>query len=46
MRVMAVLDDRYDSKTAKREGLIIDALANVWLMSKLEAKAGLSRTKQ
>lgn len=42
LRVMAVLDDRYDSRTAKREGLIIDALASVWLMSKLEAKAGLT----
>lgn len=46
LKVMAVLDDRYDSKTAKREGLIIDALASVWLMSKLEAKAGLTARHQ
>jgi hypothetical protein len=41
LKVMAVIDDRYDSKAAKREGLIMDALATVWPMTKLEEKAGL-----
>lgn len=41
LEVIAVIDDRYDSKAAKREGLIMDALAIVWPMTKLEEKAGL-----
>jgi hypothetical protein len=41
LKVMAIIDDRYDSKAAKREGLIMEALADVWLMSKLEEKVGL-----
>jgi hypothetical protein len=42
LKILAVIDDRYDSKAAKREGLIMDALANVWPMSRLERQAGLT----
>lgn len=41
LRVMAIIDDRQDMKAAKREGLIMDALASVWMMSRLEERAGL-----
>lgn len=41
LKVLAIIDDRYDSKTAKKEGLIMDALATVWPMTRLEQKAGL-----
>lgn len=42
VKVLAVIDDRYDSKAAKREGLIMDALATVWQMTQLEQQAGLT----
>lgn len=41
LKIMAIIDDRQDSKAAKREGLIMDALATVWTMSRLEEKAGV-----
>lgn len=43
LQVLAIIDDRYDSKTAKKEGLIMDALATVWPMTKLEKQAGLTQ---
>lgn len=42
LKILAVIDDRYDSKTAKKEGLIMDALATVWPMTKLERQSGLT----
>lgn len=44
LKVLAVIDDRYDSKAAKREGLIMDALATVWPMTRLEQQAGITKT--
>lgn len=42
LNILAVIDDRYDSKAAKREGLIMDALATVWPMTRLEQQAGMT----
>lgn len=42
LKVLAVIDDRYDSKAAKQEGLIMDALATVWPMTRLEQQAGMT----
>jgi len=45
LKILAIIDDRYDEKAAKREGLIMDALANVWPMTKLEERAGSYRAR-
>jgi hypothetical protein len=42
LKVLVVIDDRYDSKAAKKEGLIMDALATVWPMTRLEKQAGMA----
>lgn len=46
IKIVVVLDDRYDPDAAKKEGLILDSVANVWMMKRLEQQAGLSRTAQ
>lgn len=42
LKVLVVIDDRHDSETAKKEGLILDAVANVWMMTRLEKEAKIS----
>jgi hypothetical protein len=42
LRILAVIDDRYDSRAAKKEGSIMEALATVWPMTRLEQAARLS----
>lgn len=44
VKVLAVIDDRYDRELARREGLIMDALATVWPMTRLEEQAGLTKS--
>jgi hypothetical protein len=39
--VLVVLDDRRDRETAKREGKILESVANVLMMSRLEKNSGL-----
>ena len=43
INIVVVLDDRHEPETAKKEGLILDSVANVWMMRKLEKKAGISK---
>jgi hypothetical protein len=40
LQVLVVLDDRRDSETAMREGRILDSVANVMMMTRLEKKSG------
>ena len=40
---MIVLDDRHDPVAAKTEGRVLNAVGNVWPMTRLEARAGLAR---
>lgn len=42
IKIIVVLDDRHDPEAAKREGLILDSVANVWMMRRLEKQAGVS----
>ena len=42
LKTLVIIDDRYDDEMAKRESLVIDALANVMLMTKLAKQAGAS----
>lgn len=41
LNFLAVIDDRYDLEAANREGLVIEALANVWTMTRLEKQVRL-----
>jgi len=43
LKVLVVIDDRPDEEGAKNEGRILDSVANVWMMSRLEKQAGLAR---
>jgi hypothetical protein len=40
LQVLVVIDDRRDADTASREGRILDSVANVMMMSRLEKKSG------
>lgn len=42
LKILVIIDDRHDADAAKREGLILDAVANVWMMTRLEQQAGMS----
>lgn len=44
LKVLVVLDDRIDSEGARREGLILDSVANVWMMTRLEKQAGIRQS--
>lgn len=41
LEVMVVIDDRADSETAKREGLVLNSVSNVMMMTKLQRHARL-----
>lgn len=43
LKVLVVMDDRHDPDTARREGLVLDAVANVLMMTRLEERALLGR---
>lgn len=43
LKVLVVIDDRHEPETAKKEGLILDSVANVMMMSKLERSVASSR---
>lgn len=40
LQVLVVIDDRRDAETASREGRILDSVANVMMMSRLEKNSG------
>lgn len=40
LQVLVVIDDRRDAETASREGRILDSVANVMMMSRLERNSG------
>lgn len=42
-KVLVVIDDRRDPVTARREGLVLDSVANVLMMTRLEERAHLGR---
>jgi hypothetical protein len=42
LKILAVMDDRYDSENAKKESLVIEAIAHVWKMTKLQEQARFS----
>ena len=44
LEILIVIDDRRSEDTAKREGLILDSLGNVMMMSRLQSNAGALTT--
>jgi hypothetical protein len=42
LKVLVVIDDRLDAESARKDGLILDAVASVWMMTRLEKQAGIS----
>lgn len=39
LKILVVIDDRANEEAAKSEGRILDSVANVWMMSRLEQEA-------
>jgi len=44
LQIVAVMDDRLDTENAKKESMVIAAVANVWEMTKLQKQARLGNT--
>jgi hypothetical protein len=41
--ILVVIDDRQDAELAKREGLVLESVANVLMMTRLERNANASQ---
>ena len=45
LNILAIIDDRRDKEGAKKGGLIMEALATVWPITRLENHIGISQTR-
>lgn len=45
LRIMVVIDDRHDADSARREGLVLDSVGSVLMMTRLESNARMNRTE-
>lgn len=44
LKILVVIDDRHDATTARREGLILDSVCNVMMMTRLQDAASVGPT--
>jgi hypothetical protein len=44
LKILAIMDDRLDPESAKKEGLVMESIAKVWKMTSLEQQSKISRS--